>query len=80
LKPGGFLLTLDPLYCDDQSAIARRSSDATAGEMSRREAIATFSIGFRRVEVSIERSPLRIPYTGVVVRRVPKPVRGLGPR
>jgi len=68
LKPEGFLLTLDPLYCDDQSAIARAIIRRDRGRNIRtaggyRDLL---SIGFPRVDVLIERSPLRIPYTGVV--------------
>lgn len=68
LKPGGFLLTLDPVISSDQSGLARaiirrdrgrsvRTADAYRDLLSRT---------FGRVEVFIDRAPLRIPYTGIV--------------
>jgi SAM-dependent methyltransferase len=68
LKPGGFLLTLDPLFCDEQSSLARAVISRDRGRSVRtvdgyHELL---SDAFRRIDTSIERSPLRIPYTGIV--------------
>ncbi len=68
LKPEGFLLTLDPLFCDEQSPLARAVIRRDRGRSVRtadgyRELL---SGAFRRIDTSIDRSPLRIPYTGIV--------------
>jgi SAM-dependent methyltransferase len=68
LKPGGFLLTLDPLFCTDQSTLARAIIRRDRGRSVRTEDAyrALLTPAFQRIDVSIDRSPLRIPYTGIV--------------
>ncbi len=69
LKPGGFLLTLDPVISRDQSELARaiisrdRGRSVRTAEAYRERAVAAH---LSRIDVFIDRSPLRIPYTGIV--------------
>jgi SAM-dependent methyltransferase len=68
LKSGGFLLTLDPVYCESQSFLARAVIRRDRGRSVRTETAyrQLLTSAFRRVEVEIDRTPLRIPYTGIV--------------
>ncbi len=70
LKPGGSLITLDPVYTSEQSRSARYVVSKDRGTEVRTEfayrELAQSS--FQRVEVFMDLSPLRIPYTGIVMR------------
>lgn len=68
LNPGAFLLTLDPVICKEQSIIAKAIIRKDRGRSVRtvdgyRELLART---FRHVDASVDHSPLRIPYTGIV--------------
>lgn len=70
LGPGGFLLTLDPVYDPKQSSLARYIISKDRGTAVRTE-LAYKELALRecsRVEVFIDRNPLRIPYTGIVMK------------
>ncbi|MCB1612497.1 MAG: methyltransferase domain-containing protein [Xanthomonadales bacterium] len=70
LKPGGSLITLDPVYTSRQSRSARYVVSKDRGTEVRTESayLALARASFARVEVFIDLSPLRIPYTGIVMR------------
>lgn len=68
LKPEGVLLTLDPVFSNGQSLIAKAIIKRDRGR-SVRTADGYHKLltgAFRHVDMSIEPAPLRIPYTGVV--------------
>lgn len=70
LKVGGFLLTLDPLYMPKQSRVARYIISKDRGTNVRTE-VEYCRLGcrvFDQVECQIDHSPLRIPYTGIVMK------------
>jgi len=70
LGPGGFLLIVEPVYDAQQSAIARYVVSKDRGTAVRTE------IGYKelalkicsRVDVFIDKNPLRIPFTGIVMK------------
>jgi len=68
LKPGGFVLTLDPVISSGQSGLARAIIRRDRGRSVRTADAyrALLSRAFNRVEVFIDHAPLRIPYTGIV--------------
>lgn len=70
LGPNGFLLTLDPLYMDGQSSIARYIVSRDRGTEVRTEDAykALASREFSSVESHVDRNPLYIPYTGIVMK------------
>ncbi|WP_342131820.1 class I SAM-dependent methyltransferase [Hydrogenophaga sp. OTU3427] len=69
LKPGGFLLTLDPLYAPEQSGVARYIISKDRGTHVRTENGYRGLAGrvFDQVVCQIDHHPLRIPYTGIVM-------------
>jgi SAM-dependent methyltransferase len=70
LGPGGFLLTLDPVYEPQQSLLARYIISKDRGTAVRTE-LAYKELALQEcsnVEVFIDRNPLRIPYTGIVMK------------
>ncbi|PPC91895.1 MAG: hypothetical protein CTY34_02165 [Methylobacter sp.] len=70
LKPGGFLLTLDPLYEHQQSYLARYIISKDRGTAVRTE-LAYKQLVMKvcsKVDIFVDRSPLRIPYTGIVMK------------
>ena len=70
LRPGGFLLTLDPIYALGQSKIARYIISKDRGNHTRTE-IEYRELArrvFNQVTCEVDHDPLRIPYTGVVMR------------
>jgi len=70
LRPGGFLLTLDPLYMEGQSSLARYIISRDRGTEVRNEKayVELAQTCFSSVDVLVDRSPLRIPYTGIVLK------------
>lgn len=70
LGANGFLLTLDPLFKDGQSAIARYIISQDRGTAVRTEQAykALAAREFSTVESHIDASPLYIPYTGIVMK------------
>jgi SAM-dependent methyltransferase len=70
LGASGFLLTLDPIFEPQQSSLARYIISRDRGTAVRTElaykelALQVFS----EVEVFIDRNPLHIPYTGIVMK------------
>ncbi|MBT9551223.1 MAG: class I SAM-dependent methyltransferase [Hydrogenophaga sp.] len=69
LTPGGMLLTLDPVYTKNQSLAAKYIVSKDRGQAVRTDD-AYFKIAENQFKVSrvlIEESPLRIPYTGIVM-------------
>jgi len=70
LGPGGFLLIVEPVYDPQQSWLARYVVSKDRGTAVRTE------IGYKelalqvcsRVEVFIDKNPLRIPFTGMVMK------------
>jgi SAM-dependent methyltransferase len=69
LKPGGFLLTLDPLYSPAQSSVARYIISKDRGTNVRTEAGYRGLAGrvFDKVICQVDHHPLRIPYTGIAM-------------
>lgn len=70
LGTGGFLLTLDPLYTPKQSALARYIISKDRGTAVRTE-LAYKELAskiFSNVGVYVDENPLRIPYTGIVMK------------
>ncbi len=70
LAPGGFVLTLDPLYADGQSSAARYIISRDRGTAVRTEAAyrALAAKAFASVDVHVDPDPIRIPYTGIVMK------------
>lgn len=70
LMPGGFLLTLDPLYNQSQSRLAKYiiSKDRGTAVRDRAGYEDLMNSHCTRVEVFEDLSPLRIPYTGIVYK------------
>ncbi|MEO8401138.1 MAG: class I SAM-dependent methyltransferase [Gammaproteobacteria bacterium] len=70
LNPGGFLLTLDPAYVDEQSKLAKfvvsRDRGTAIREVDGYAKIAKQY--FSRVETRLDLRPILIPYTGVTMR------------
>jgi SAM-dependent methyltransferase len=69
LQPGGFLLTLDPLYSTVQSNVARYiiSKDRGTNVRTETEYRSLASRVFGKVDCQVNINPLRIPYTGLVM-------------
>ena len=70
LRDAGSLLTLDPVYIPRQSRVARYIISKDRGTAVRSEAAykALAYRYFKSVESYINLSPLRIPYTGIVMK------------
>lgn len=70
LRPTGFLLTLDPVFDSQQSSLARYVISKDRGTAVRTErACKELALQeFSRVEVFIDKNPLHIPYTGIVMK------------
>lgn len=70
LRAGGFMMTLDPVYCDEQSMFARAVVSRDRGRSVRTvqgyEALLYSS--FSKVTSTVDLSPIRIPYTGVLIQ------------
>jgi SAM-dependent methyltransferase len=66
----GFLLTLDPLFEPEQSALASYiiSKDRGTAVRTEPEYLALASKVYPNVELFVDRNPLRIPYTGIVMK------------
>jgi SAM-dependent methyltransferase len=70
LGPSGFLLTLDPVFDQHQSSLARYIISKDRGTAVRTE-LAYKELALQvcsQVEVFIDKNPLRIPYTGIVMK------------
>ena len=70
LGPAGFLLTLDPIFDPQQSLLARYVISKDRGTAIRTE-LAYKELALlvcSRVDVFIDKNPLRIPYTGIVMK------------
>lgn len=69
LRPGGTLLTLDPVYTENQSLIAKYIVSKDRGQAVRTDNayIEIAEKHFKASKALIEESPLRIPYTGIVM-------------
>ena len=70
LRENGFLLTLDPVYTNAQSISARYiiSKDRGTAVRSEVDYKALACQAFDLVEVYVDLNPLRIPYTGIVMK------------
>jgi SAM-dependent methyltransferase len=70
LKKDGMFLTLDPLFSTEQSALARYVVSKDRGQNIRNESgyRSLASRVFEQVECLIDKNPLWIPYTGVVLK------------
>ncbi len=70
VKPGGFLLTLDPLYEPEQSWLAKFIISQDRGTAVRTEVeYKDLALSVcEKVEIYPDRSPLNIPYTGIVMK------------
>ena len=70
VKPGGFLLTLDPLYEEGQSWLAKYLISKDRGTASRTEAeYKRLALSVcKKVEMHPNQDPLRLPYTGIVMK------------
>jgi SAM-dependent methyltransferase len=72
LKPGGKLVTIDPVFTEDQSPVARYLLQRDRGEFVREregyERIA--SSVFAHIEATVRHDLLRIPYTHVILECV----------
>lgn len=70
LGVNGFLVTLDPVYVDGQSAVARYiiSKDRGTAVRTERAYKELASREFSSVETYIDSNPLYIPYTGIVLK------------
>jgi SAM-dependent methyltransferase len=70
LGPNGFLLTLDPLFEPEQSAAARYiiSKDRGMAVRTKPEYQSLASNVYTKVELFVDRDPLRIPYTGIIIK------------
>ncbi len=66
----GFLLTLDPVFTDTQSALARYIVSKDRGtEVRTVSAYENLALQeFSSVQVRIDTSPLHIPYTGIIMK------------
>jgi SAM-dependent methyltransferase len=69
LSPTGILLTLDPVFEPEQSMLARYIISKDRGTAVRKEmAYKELALQvFPNVKVNIDKNPLRIPYTGIVM-------------
>ncbi len=69
LKPGGRLVTLDGVYCHDQSRVERfvLSKDRGRHVRTRNGYLDLASKVFGTVNVTIRRDLLRIPYTHIIL-------------
>lgn len=69
LAPGGKLFLLDPVYCQEQSQLARYvvSRDRGRNVRTREEYLKLYQSEFPSVSTHLDLHPLRIPYTGITV-------------
>lgn len=69
LKPGGRLVTSDPVYGEGQSSAARFiiSLDRGQNVRTREEYVSIAESVFRRVDVDIRHDRIRIPYTHILM-------------
>lgn len=69
LAPGGMLFLLDPVYCQEQSRLARYvvSTDRGKNVRTEEEYLKLYESEFRKVSIHLDLKPLWIPYTGVTV-------------
>ncbi len=69
LKPGGKLTTIDPVFTDDQSAVARHLLQRDRGEFvrDRQGYLCIASAVFPNVNATVRHDLLRIPYTHIIL-------------
>ena len=69
LRDDGFMMTLDPVYCGEQSKLARAVVSRDRGRSVRtvKGYESLLHSCFRKVTSTVDLSPIRIPYTGVLI-------------
>lgn len=69
LAPGGQLFLLDPVYCREQSSLARFvvSKDRGRNVRTREEYLKLYQSEFDLVTTHLDLKPLKIPYSGITV-------------